>query len=143
MKIFPKLERISLMLMAEIHAETICRRQRMVLDEDSLFINPVQLTTKPLAETHFEAHRRYADVHCIIEGTEEIIVSPYPVTVKAIQPFSEENDFGLYDGESGTVVILKPGDFLVCFPQDAHRVSIAPGSPAPVLKVVGKIKVGQ
>ena len=125
--------------LAEIHADNM-PAEKMIIDEERSFINPVHLTTKPLSETHFEAHRRYADVHCVIEGTEEIIVSDIH-TVKAIQPFSEENDFGLYDGEEGTVCILKPGEFLVCFPQDAHRVAIAPDSPAPVVKCVGKVRV--
>lgn len=126
-------------VLADIHEDNM-PAERLVIDEERSFINPVHLTTKPLSETHFEAHRRYADVHCVVSGTEEIIVSDIH-KVKEIQPFSQENDFGLYDGEAGTVCILRPGDFLVCFPQDAHRVAIAPKDPAPVAKLVGKLKV--
>ncbi len=127
--------------LAEIH-DTNLPQTRVVLDEDRAFINPVILTTKPLAETHFEAHRRYADVHCVIQGEEEIIVNDIH-NVKEIQPFSIPDDFGLYDSDQGTVCILKPGQFLVCFPQDAHRVAIAREKPASVMKLVGKLKVNQ
>ncbi|NLH63768.1 MAG: DUF386 domain-containing protein [Erysipelotrichaceae bacterium] len=134
----PELKKI-LDAMAEIHAETM-PRTKIVIDGDRAFINPVQMTTKPFAETKFEAHKRYADVHCVISGTEEIIVNDLS-KVKEIETYSEEKDIGFYQGENGTVCILKPGDFLVCFPQDAHRVAIAPSIPDAVIKLVGKIKV--
>ncbi len=69
----PELKKI-LDAMADIHADSM-PQTKMVIDGDKAFINPVTLTTKPFAETKFEAHQRYADVHCIIAGTEEIIVN--------------------------------------------------------------------
>ncbi|MCH3962147.1 MAG: YhcH/YjgK/YiaL family protein [Solobacterium sp.] len=126
-------------VMAEIQPDTM-PQSKMIIDGDKAFINPVLLTTKPFAETKFEAHQRYADVHCIIAGIEEIIVNDLS-KVTEIEAYSKENDIGFYQGESGTVCILKPGDFLVCFPQDAHRVAIAPSIPDAVIKLVGKIKM--
>jgi YhcH/YjgK/YiaL family protein len=134
----PELKKI-LDAMADIHADAM-PRTKIVIDGDRAFINPVQMTTRPFAETKFEAHKRYADVHCVISGTEEIIVNDLS-KVKEIETYSEEKDIGFYQGENGTVCILKPGDFLVCFPQDAHRVAIAPSIPDAVIKLVGKIKV--
>ncbi len=110
------------------------------LDGENIFVNPVCLQTKPENECLFEAHRRYADVHFIVEGCEKIIVGDID-SVAVVQPFSEEKDIGFYTCESGTACILKPGDFLVCYPQDAHKVAIAIDSPAPVKKLVGKIRV--
>jgi YhcH/YjgK/YiaL family protein len=125
--------------MAEIHSDSM-PQTKMIIDGDKAFINPVTLTTKPFAETQFEAHQRYADVHCIIAGTEEIIVNDLS-KVTEIEAYSKEKDIGFYQGESGTVCILKPGDFLVCFPQDAHRVAIAPSIPGTVIKLVGKLRI--
>lgn len=125
--------------LAVIH-DTNMPQTKLVLDEDKSFINPVVLTTKPLSETRYEAHQRYADVHCVVEGTEEIIVNDISY-LEELEPYSKESDVGFYQGTNGTVCVLKPGDFLVCFPQDAHRVAIAPGDPGPVIKLVGKLKV--
>lgn len=127
--------------LAEIH-DTNMPQARVVLDDGRAFLNPVILTTKPLAETRFEAHRRYIDIHCVIQGEEEIIVNDIH-NVKEIQTFSILDDIGFYDSDQGTVCILKPGQFLVCFPQDAHRVAIAREKPASVMKLVGKLKVNQ
>lgn len=108
---------------------------------DDLFINPVAFFTKPESECLFEAHRRYADVHIVLEGREEIAVNA-PEALQSIQPYDDSRDIGFYCGEGGTRCLLRPGDFLVCFPHDAHKVAVAPnGSPAAVKKLVGKIRV--
>jgi len=105
-----------------------------------VFANPVTLTTKPEDACVFEAHRRYADVHYIIEGCEKIVVADVAgATLRGT--FDTVSDFGLFDCRGGTACILHPGDFLVCFPHDAHRVAIAPGEPAAVRKLVGKFLI--
>lgn len=114
--------------------------ETILLDGEQAYINPVCFTTKPEAECLFEAHRRYADVHYIVEGCEKIVVSDLS-GVAAKHAYNEEKDIGFYTGDQGTACVLHAGDFLVCFPQDAHKVAIAAGAPAPVKKLVGKIRV--
>lgn len=108
------------------------------LDGDRLFINVSDTVTRPENACLFEAHRRYIDVHVVVEGCETIIVQ----NIDALQirtPYSEENDCALLTGEGGVAVTLRPGDFLVCYPQDAHKVGIAPHQPAPLKKMIAKI----
>ena len=113
---------------------------RIDLLEDRAYVQPVSFTSKPLEQCRYEAHRRWIDVHFIVSGTEKIIVSPL-CEVHALTEFSAEKDIGFYEGTGGTACILCPGDFLVCFPQDAHKVAIAPEQPGLVQKLVGKIRV--
>ena len=47
--------------------------------------------------------------------------------------------FERYYGQAEQSLILKPGDFLVVFPGDAHRLKIAVGGAGPVSKVVFKV----
>lgn len=48
---------------------------------------------------------------------------------------------GFYEGcESGSY-LLKTGDFMVCFPSDAHKVGMMNTVPGMVKKVVVKIRV--
>lgn len=37
----------------------------------------------------------------------------------------------------------KPGQFMVCFPSDAHKVGMMFESPAPIRKIVFKIRCGK
>lgn len=110
------------------------------LREGEVFVNPAVFATKPLEECRFEAHRKYADVHYILEGCETIMVADLLQT-KETAPYSEAQDIGFSEAEGGVVCTLHPGDFLVCFPQDAHRVGIMQEKPTEVKKLIGKIKV--
>ena len=88
----------------------------------------------------YEAHLKHIDVHYIMEGIEKIATAD----VKNLQekvPFDKDKDIGFYEGcESGSY-LLKTGDFMVCFPSDAHKVGMMNTVPGMVKKVVVKIRV--
>ena len=91
-------------------------------------------------ECMYEAHQKYIDVHYIIEGVERIATAD--VSSLQIQtPFSEEKDIGFYQGDESGGYLLKAGEFMVCFPSDAHKVAMMDKSPEIVKKIVVKIKV--
>lgn len=115
---------------------------RTELRGEALYVNPVQLTTKAEEDCFFEAHRLYADVHYILKGCEVIVVEDI-AAVRQTSAYEEGRDAGFYTAPGGTRCTLHPGDFLVCFPQDAHKVAVAPAAgPAPVKKLVGKLRLG-
>ena len=88
----------------------------------------------------YEAHQKYIDVHYIIEGVERIATAD--VSSLQIQtPFSEEKDIGFYQGDESGGYLLKAGEFMLCFPSDAHKVAMMDKSPEIVKKIVVKIKV--
>ena len=97
-------------------------------------------TTKPAEGRYFEAHRTYIDVQFIVSG-EEVIrvtdVSPLTETV----PYDAERDIAFYKQAPGNDMHLRPGDFVILFPEDAHLPLIPVGAPGPVRKVVVKVKV--
>ena len=53
----------------------------------------------------------------------------------------EENDFYAYRGEGHYKLVLSPGDFLVVFPGDAHRIKTQVDGPQEVAKAVFKVKI--
>ncbi len=96
--------------------------------------------SKPIAEGQFEAHKKYIDIQYIVEGEEQI-------GVLGIENFSESTN---YD-EDKDIVFLSPNtncmpefvqikakEFLILFPNDAHKPSIATKSPSYVKKIVIK-----
>lgn len=114
------------------------REERTALDGDRLYVNRVTLVTKPLEECIFEAHRRFLDVHCILSGTEGISIRPVE-ELEPVQEFDLQKDIGFYQGEPSGTYYLKPGCFLVCWPNEAHRVAMMQNAPGQVEKYVAKI----
>lgn len=106
-----------------------CGRHDIMGDE--VYANVMAFDTVAPSEKEFEAHRRYADIHYCIEGTELIGVATID-EVDLLGDFNEADDFGIYH-EKGRVqwVTLTPGDLLVTYPFDAHKPGCHPEDAAP------------
>ena len=95
--------------------------------------------TIPDSESFFEAHDKFLDIHLMLRGSERVeIASPCGLQRFDSQP---ENDFYAYHGEGAHKLVLSPGDFLVVFPDDAHKIKMMLGSPETVTKAVFKVKI--
>ena len=90
-------------------------------------------------ESFFEAHEKFLDIHLMLEGSERVEIAP-PETLAQFQSVPE-NDFYAYRGEGHYKMVLSPGDFLVVFPADAHKIKMQVDGPCTVTKAVFKIKV--
>ncbi len=112
---------------------------RQNLEEDRLYVTRFDYETVDEAQSFFEAHRRYLDVHVMVSGCERVDLSD----PAGLTEFTHQGDFWGYHGEAEQSLILKPGDFLVVFPGDAHRLKIRLGDPARVSKVVFKALVNE
>lgn len=110
------------------------------IEGDKVFANVQEIKTVPTAEKDFEAHRHYADIHCVISGTEVIEVAPIE-NCKPVNDFDDDNDFGLYTTAAVKAVLtLGPGDLAVTPPSDAHKPGCCDASgPAPLKKVCVKV----
>ena len=53
----------------------------------------------------------------------------------------EANDFYAYRGPAHYRLALAPGNFLVVFPNDAHRIKMELAAPETVSKVVFKVRI--
>ena len=107
------------------------------LDGDALYVTRFTYDTLPLEDTFFEAHRRYLDVHLMMEGEERVeLASP-----AGLELFEHKDDFYAYRGDAEQSLVLRPESFLVVFPEDAHRIKIAVNGPETVSKVVFKVLV--
>ena len=95
--------------------------------------------TIPDEESFFEAHEKFLDIHMMLEGSERVeIAAPEALEVFRSEP---ENDFWGYRGQGRHSLILAPGDFLVVFPSDAHKIKMQLNGPETVTKAVFKIKI--
>ena len=111
--------------------------QRVELKGDLVYCTWFTYETIPQEESFFEAHRRYLDIHIMVEGEERVDVNrPEDLNLTDAQ---EGNDFYAYQGESWHSTVLKPGEFLVVFPGDAHRIKVQVDGPKTVSKAVFKV----
>lgn len=116
---------------------------KRLIQGNDLFANVDCYKTRFPADARLEAHRKYVDIQVLLSGEEIIEFFPRNgLTVS--EPYKPERDVEFYGNpaKEHARVILKPGQFVVFFPEDAHMPCIMTGtSPEPVKKVVFKIAV--
>ncbi len=108
------------------------------LDGRALYVNVQAFITRPLAEGRWEAHRRYIDLHYVFAGGERIGYAP----AASLTPgaYDAERDFMPLTGEAGALVPVPAGSFMLLWPDEAHMPGLAVDDPAPLRKIVVKIK---
>lgn len=112
--------------------------EKTLLDGENLFVTKFHLETVLEEETFFEAHRQYLDIQVVTQGQERVEIA-HPDTLTLTE---HRGDFYGYTGTGEQTVVLRPGNFLIVFPGDAHRLKLPVGeSGKPFTRVVFKIKV--
>ena len=109
------------------------------IDGDELFVNIVEYETTTPENRFWEAHRQYLDLHFMLRGPEQIDVNF--IDNMEQKEFVEKDDFLHLEGEPNSHVVLNAGDFLLCYPADAHRTAVQVGAPATIKKAIFKIRI--
>ena len=109
------------------------------IDGERLFVNIVEYTTTAAKERFWEAHRKYLDVHVKLHGTEQIDLNF--IQNMDVKEFVEKDDFLPMDGEKNSSVVLRDGDFLICYPSDGHRTAVAVEEPEKIKKAIFKVRI--
>lgn len=111
---------------------------RIEIEGDSLFINNSEVDALSKEEQVLEVHRKYIDIHILLEGKETIGWLPTDEAVDEKHSFDCENDFALYSDKPASYIDMRPGDFLVVYPEDAHAPIIGEGK---IRKLIVKVKL--
>lgn len=113
-------------------------RENIVIAGTNVVVKARPMMTKPQAACVFEAHHKHADIHFVAYGKERIGYA----NIKTMQEtaYDAQNDVATLKGEGDTALLTR-GYFMITFPQDAHMPCIAPSDPAPLGKMIAKIKV--
>jgi biofilm protein TabA len=108
---------------------------------NDVFARVTEGPTKALADTKWEAHRNYDDIHYVITGKEKIGIAPFS-TATVVQEYDPGRDIGFYNA-SGKFYDSSPGTFFMAFPGDAHRPGVKIDSSTTIKKVVIKIRTAK
>lgn len=110
------------------------------VDGEKLFFNLIEYETKEEEERFWESHKKYIDVHYILDGEEFVGYEHFErMTIK--EDYNEPDDYYLLKGKLQTKVKLQKGDFMICYPQDVHMTAIKVTEKQMVRKVVFKVKI--
>ena len=80
---------------------------------------PLEYTTKAFDLSKFENHQKFIDIHYILEGQENIGLTPTLELVPNME-YDQANDYQLFDGVVKEITTLREGEFLLLFPGEAH-----------------------
>ena len=109
------------------------------IDGENLYVNVQEY--KPKTDADYEAHKRYADIQYMIKGSEKIGVTNIN-NCETVIPYKEESDIEFLKNKSKDVYTdLNKGEFMIFYPEDAHKPSIMNEYTGVVKKAVVKVLI--
>ena len=109
---------------------------RYEINGEKLYANVQEYETK--ADANYEAHRKYIDIQCVVKGKELVGVTDIS-NGKTVETYDNKKDIEfLSTNKPDEYFELNNGEFIVLFPQNAHKPSISAGEKTSVKKVVVK-----
>ncbi len=109
------------------------------IEGEDVYANVTEAPSKEFAETQYEAHQNYSDIHLMISGKEKIgVTSLDGATVKTA--YDATKDIGFWNKADDKIYIAEPGTFFIFFPANAHRPTIKVQGQEVVRKIVIKIR---
>ncbi|RPJ60157.1 MAG: DUF386 domain-containing protein [Acidobacteria bacterium] len=108
---------------------------------DDMYALVQRSESRSIESAEFEAHRLYLDIQYLIAGEEYIAATPQQgLTVS--KPYDESRDIEFYLRPADfQKIMMKPGRFVVFYPQDAHLPNCHPDRPGLLHKVVMKVRL--
>jgi len=108
---------------------------RHEVDGDRLYAVVVKADGAGCEKAALEAHRKYIDIQFIVSGTDEMGWRPLAQCAGS-KGFDAAKDLEFFTDRPAAWCAVRPGDFAVFFPSDAHAPG---GGTGPVHKVVVKV----
>lgn len=110
-----------------------------VISGEDVYINCFSYETMESEKGFFEAHTDYLDIHVVLEGTEQIEIAHR----SKLEEFESDPaaDYTGYRGAAEAVCCMEKGDFLIAFPEDAHKVKVKNQEVCQVKKAVFKVRI--
>lgn len=112
---------------------------RHEIDGDRLFVNIAEYETTTAENRFWEAHKNYLDLHLMLNGQEQIDLNF--IENMEVKEFVEKDDFLPLEGGKNSDVIMRNGDFLICYPGDGHRTAVAVDGPEKIKKAIFKVRI--
>lgn len=93
------------------------------IDNEKVFINRFNYIGQEESNCFFEGHKKYLDIHIVLNSEEKLGYSDIS-ELHQVSKFDSENDFIKFEGLIKNYINIKPGDFVITFPEDIHMPKI-------------------
>jgi YhcH/YjgK/YiaL family protein len=123
------------------HDLTNLEPKRYDIDGDNLYASVSEYMTKNEEDTKFEAHRKYIDIQHVINGAEQMSISPLIVKKEELVQYDPVKDVEFMTVSETSSYEATPDKFFIFFPSDIHRPSVKIGENKTVRKVVVKVRI--
>lgn len=107
---------------------------------EQIKVIPLEYKTKNREDLKFESHKKYIDVHHLLDG-EELVLTEDIKNLNVITEYNSKDDYQLFEGKPSSSLHVRKGDFLILFPNEAHMTGCMVENPETVKKTVFKIPV--
>ena len=109
--------------------------------KEGAFILVQEYESRAFTEPVFEAHRDYIDIQLVSEGEERVFYAD-ATRLTVCTPYTPDAEMSrAQDDRDVHSLVLRPGLFILLYPNDAHAPALAYDAPKPVKKLVVKIPV--
>lgn len=113
---------------------------KVCVDGQKIYYNCEMMETRSEEEALYEVHRKYMDIHICLEGKERIKTA-LKGRLSCMGDYEEIKDIQWLAGECDNDVILRAGDVMICFPEDAHMPLLDNGERHSLKKMIVKVAV--
>lgn len=110
-------------------------------EKQGIFVLVQRYETRTIDDTWFEGHKKFLDLHYVAEGCEYFCYTPLARAGKPVTEYDEVEDDFLYNRDYETAVLMKPGDFVIVYPEDVHMPQRKALFPCKVTKACIKIAI--
>jgi len=108
------------------------------IDGDRVYAMVIRAEGTGHEGAQLEIHKRYLDIQFCVGGVQEFGWKPARDCAAVTRPFDEGDDYGFFGDEPDTWIPVRPGQFAIFFPEDAHTPKGGKGS---LHKVLVKVAV--
>lgn len=117
-------------------------KNKKIIVNDDFYYTVQEYETKLVEQCKFESHRKYIDIQIIVNGEELMQIADIS-RLYIQEEYDGEKDIMFWKTPDQVMsVTLKQGDYIVLYPENAHRGAIKCGKETRVLKIVGKVRCG-
>lgn len=98
------------------------------IDGQEIFMSLVERGLKSPEEAKLEVHDKYLDVQIVLAGEESFGWSERKDMQQPQAAFDAQKDIQFFDDQPQTYYTLKPGQFTILLPEDAHAPLVGEGT---------------
>lgn len=117
-----------------------CKLGKNIIDEDRVYVNLNENIQTKEKGNIVEYHKKYADIHIILEGEEIIGCADFNKSIES-QDYDCIKDFALMKGEMNTEFYMDTNKFLILFPYELHMPTLKVKEEKNIKKLVFKVEI--